>query len=176
MTAPDRTYDPVRFHRGSRGFAAFFTALNGFVVLGIALFVVPTLTVDPIVARWAVIVGVAVAIAHLAGVVGLIRGRRWSATLIGYVAAGGIAVSAFGALLALTGIEVFSTDRASTFGFFAWMIGTWAIAARWAFKPFTFTPQAHRVATPVGRPAPETRPSTGARKRTAVRPLAAAAA
>ena len=29
MTAPDRTYDPIRFHRGTRGFAAFFTALNG---------------------------------------------------------------------------------------------------------------------------------------------------
>jgi hypothetical protein len=175
MTAPDRTYDSVRFHRGSRGFAAFFTGLNGFVVLGIALFVVPTLTVDPIAARWAVIVGTSVAIAHLVAVYGLIRGRRWSATLVGYLAAGGIAVSAFGALLALTGLEVFSADRASTFGFFAWMIATWAIAARWAFKPFTFTPQAHRVATPVQRPTPDTRPTTGPRKRIAVRPVAAAA-
>ncbi len=176
MTAPDRTYDPIRFHRGSRGFAAFFTALNGFVVLGIALFVVPTLTVDPIAARWAVIVGLAVAIAHIAAVVGLIRGRRWSATLVGYLAAAGIALSAFGALLALTGIDVFAADRASTFGFFAWMIATWAIAARWAFKPFSFTPQAHRVATAVQRPTPDVRPATGARKRTVVRPLAAAAA
>ena len=155
MTAPDRTYDPVRFHRGSRGFAAFFTGLNGFVVLGLALFVVPTLTIDPIAARWAVIVGTIVGLAHFVAVVGLVRGRRWSATLIGYLAAGGIAVSAFGALLALTGLEVFSADRASTFGFFAWMIGTWAIAARWAFKPFTFTPQAHRIVTPVQRPAPD---------------------
>jgi hypothetical protein len=28
MTAPDRTYDAVRFHRGSRGFAAFVTGLR----------------------------------------------------------------------------------------------------------------------------------------------------
>ena len=42
MIAPDRTYDPIRFRRGTRGFAAFVTGLNGFVVLGAALLVVPT--------------------------------------------------------------------------------------------------------------------------------------
>ena len=39
-----------RFHRGTRGFAAFLTALNGFVVLGATLFVVPTLPIDSLVA------------------------------------------------------------------------------------------------------------------------------
>ena len=43
MTAPDRTYDQVRFHRGSRGFAAFVTGLNASILLGLALFVTPTL-------------------------------------------------------------------------------------------------------------------------------------
>ena len=175
MTAPDRTYDTVRFHRGSRAFAAFITGLNGFVVLGAALFVVPTLGIDEIAARWAVILGFVAGIAHFVAVVGLVRGRRWSARLVGYLAATGIALSAFGALLALTGVSLFGADRATAFGFFAWMIGTWAVAARYAFKPFTFTPQAHRAIAPVRRPTPDVRPTTGMRKRTAPRPMAAAA-
>jgi hypothetical protein len=175
MTAPDRTYDTVRFHRGSRGFAAFVTGLNGFVVLGAALFVVPTLGIDEIAARWAVILGVVAGLAHVAAVVGLVRGRRWSAKLVGYLAATGIALAAFGALLALTGQTLGGPDRATAFGFFAWMIGTWAVAARFAFKPFSFTPQAHRAVAPVQRPTPDVRPTTGLRKRTAIRPIAAAA-
>ena len=176
MTAPDRTYDRVRFHRGSRGFAAFVTGLNGFVVLGATLFVVPTLALDEIVARWAVLLGITAGLAHFVAVVGLVRGRRWSATLVGYLATTGIALAAFGALLAGTGHEVFGAGHATAFGFFAWMIATWAVAARYAFKPFTFTPQAHRIVSPVARPTVDTRPTTGARKRTAARPLAAAAA
>jgi hypothetical protein len=175
MTAPDRTYDTVRFHRGSRGFAAFVTGLNGFAVLGAALFVVPTLGIDEIAARWAVILGVVAGLAHFAAVVGLVRGRRWSAKLVGYLAATGIALAAFGALLVLTGQTLVGADRATAFGFFAWMIGTWAVAARFAFKPFSFSPQAHRVVAPVRRPTPDARPATGLRKRTAVRPAVAAA-
>ena len=72
MSASPRTYDKVRFHRGTRGFAAFLTGLNGFVVLGATLFVVPTLPLEPLVATWAVILGMTLAIAHFAAVVGLI--------------------------------------------------------------------------------------------------------
>lgn len=176
MTAPDRTYDPIRFHRGTRGFAAFFTGLNGFVVLGAALFVVPTLGLDEIVARWAVILGVSAGIAHFVAIAGLIRGRRWGATLVGYLAAVGIGISTFGALVALTGVDIFGASTATAFGFFAWMIGTWAIGARYALKPFSYTPQARRVSTAVARPAPEVRPSTGARKRTAARSFVPVAA
>ena len=176
MTAPDRTYDRVRFHRGSRGFAAFITGLNGFVVLGATLFVVPTLALDEIVARWAVILGLTAGLAHLIAVVGLIRGRRWSAKLVGYLATAGIALAAFGALVAGTGHDVFGAGHATAFGVFAWMIATWAVAARYAFKPFTFTPQAYRLSTPVARPTVDARPTTGARKRTVARSLAAAAA
>ena len=57
MSASPRTYDKVRFHRGTRGFAAFLTILNGFAVLGATLFVVPTLPLEPLVATWAVILG-----------------------------------------------------------------------------------------------------------------------
>jgi hypothetical protein len=175
MSASPRTYDKVRFHRGTRGFAAFLTGLNGFVVLGATLFVVPTLSLDPLVATWAVILGTTLGIAHFVAVVGLIRGRRWSASLVGYVATAGITVSAFAALLAATGMEIFGADRGAAVAFFIWMIGTWLVAARFAFKPFTFAPQAHRVMAPVAKPVPDARPATGARKRTFVRPVAAAA-
>jgi hypothetical protein len=182
MTADLRAYDRVRFHRGTRGFAAFVTGLNGGVVLGAALFVVPTLGLDSIAASWAVILGVAAGIAHFIAVVGLVRGRRWSARLVGYLAAAGIAVAGFGALVAATGVEVFGADRATAFGFFAWMIGAWAVAASFAFKPFTFTPHAHRVVAAAGvasavsgtsKPILDGRPLTGLRKRrpaTDVRP------
>jgi hypothetical protein len=175
MSASPRTYDQVRFHRGSRGFAAFLTALDGFVVLGATLFVVPTLPLEPLVATWAVILGTIVGIAHFVAVVGLIRGRRWSASLVGYVATAGITISVFGALVAVTGLSIFGADRGTSVAFFVWMIGTWLVAARFAFKPFTFAPQAHRLMTPVAKPVPDARPATGARKRTFVRPVAAAA-
>ena len=175
MTVAARTYDPIRFTRGTRGFAAFLTALNGFVVLGAALFVVPTLDLAPLVATWAVILGTIAGIAHFVAVVGLIRGRRWAASLVGYVATAGIALAVFGALLAATRVEIFGADRPTSLGFFLWMIGTWLIAARFAVKPFSFEPQAHRVMVPVAKPAPDARPLTGARKRTVARPLASPA-
>lgn len=170
MTAPDRAYDPIRFHRGTRGFAGFVTTLNGLVVLGAALFVVPTLALDRVVASWAVILGVTAGLSHLVAVAGLIRGRRWAAALIGYLAAAGIAVAAFGALVAATGLAIFGADGPTSIGFFVWMIGSWVVAARFAVKPFSFTPQAHRITARVPRPAPDARPLTGLRKRTAVRP------
>jgi len=170
-----RTYDPIRFQRGTRGFAAFITLLDGFVVLGMSLAVAPSFEVPPLAATWAVMLGTAAGVAHLVAVVGLIRGRRWAASLVGYLATGGIAVAGFGALLAVTGMSIFGADRATTFGFFAWMIAWWLVAARYALKPFTFTPQAHRVMAPVAKPVADARPTTGARKRTVVRPVAAAA-
>ena len=175
MSASPRTYDSVRFHRGTRGFAAFLTALNGFVVLGATLFVVPTLPLQPLIVTWAVILGTTLGIAHLVAVVGLVRGRRWAASLVGYVATAGIAMSVFGTLVSATGLSIFGADRGTSVGFFVWLIATYGIAARFAFKPFTFTPQAHRVMAPVAKPAPDARPATGARKRTFVTPVAAAA-
>jgi hypothetical protein len=175
MTASSRTYDPVRFHRGTRGFAAFLTTINGFVVLGAALVLIPTLPIDPLIATWGVILGTIAGIASFVAVVGLIRGRRWAASLVGYVAAAGIGVAAFGALLAATGVDIFGADRGTAVGSFVWLIGTWLVAARFAFKPFTFTPHAHRVMVAVAKPVPDARPATGARKRTVVRPVAAAA-
>ena len=129
----------------------------------------------PLATTWAVMLGIVAGIAHLIAVVGLIRGRRWAASLVGYLATAGIALAAFGALLAATGMSIFSADRATSFGFFVWMITWWLVAARFALKPFTFTPQAHRVMAPVAKPIADARPTTGARKRTIARPVAAAA-
>jgi hypothetical protein len=176
MMAPDRTYDPIRFRRGTRGFAAFATGLNGFVVIGAALFVVPTLELDRITASWAVILGATAGLAHLVAVAGLIRGRRWGAALVGYLTAAGIGMASFGTLLAATGHPIFGAESGTALGFFIWMNGSWAIAGRFAFKPFTFTPHAHRTTVRVARPAPDARPMTGLRKRTAARPAAAGSA
>jgi hypothetical protein len=170
-----RTYDPIRFHRGTRGFAAFVTLLNGLVVLGFSLAVAPAFEMASIAAIWAVVLGAVAGIAHLVAVVGLIRGRRWAASLVGYLATAGIAVAGFGAILAATGMSIFDADRATSFGFFVWMIAWWLVAARFAMKPFTFTPQAHRVMAPVAKPVADARPLTGARKRTVVRPVTVAA-
>lgn len=170
MLTPDRTYDPIHFRRGTRGFAAFVTGVTGFVVLGAALFVVPTLGLERTAASWAVILGVAAGLAHFVAIAGLIRGRRWGASLVGYLAAAGIASASFAALLAATGHEIFGAQPGNALGFFLWMIGSWAVASRFAFKPFTFTPHAHRMTAAVARPIPDARPSTGLRKRTAPRP------
>ena len=175
MLAPDRTYDPIRFRRGTRGFAAFVTGLTGLIVLGGALFVVPMLDLAPLLATWAVILGTVAGIAHFVAIAGLVRGRRWGATIVGYLAAAGIAAAAFGALLAVTGHAIFGAESGTAFGFFAWLIGSWAVASRFAFKPFTFTPHAHRVVAPVSKPLPDARPTTGLRKRTVARPVAVAA-
>jgi hypothetical protein len=174
--AAARTYEPIRFHRGTRGFAAFVTFLNGLVVLGMSLAAAPTFETPLLATTWAVALGTVAGIAHLVAVVGLVRGRRWAASLVGYLAAAGIAVAGFGALLVATGMSIFDADRATSFGFLVWMIGWWLVGARFAFKPFTFTPQAHRVKAATGmvaKPAPDARPLTGLRKRTAARPAAA---
>ncbi len=165
MTAPDRTYDRVRFHRGSRGFAAFVTGLNGAILLGLALFATPALGLDQPASSWFVILAGGAGIGHLAAVVGLIRGRAWSGALVGYLAAAGIAVAGFGALAAITGLDIFGARRGTSVGFFVWMIGSWLVATRFALKAFTYTRPAPRHARRrVERPAPDARPLTGLRK------------
>lgn len=175
MKAPDRTYDPIRFQRGTRGFAAFVTFIAGSVVLGASVFVVPTLGLDPIAARWAVILGTAAGIAHLVAVVGLIRGRSWAAETVAYLSAAGIAVAGVGLLFSAVGVPVFGAERGTSLGFFIWMIGTWLVATRFAMKPFTFVPHAHRMTavSPAAQPVAtdDSRPVTGLRKR---RPIWAA--
>jgi hypothetical protein len=138
MTLPDRTYDPIRFSRGTRGFAALVTAFNGLVVFALAVFVAPTLDLDPLVATWAVLVGVVAGIAHVVAAIGLVRGRRWSAQLVGYLGAGGVAIAAAAVLAGLIGLDVFGAQPATLAGFSAWMMAWWFVAIRFAVKPFRF--------------------------------------
>ena len=165
MTAPDRIYDRVRFHRGSRGFAAFVIGLNASILIGLAFFATPSLHLTQPAASWFVILAGAAGIGHVAAIVGLIRGRSWSGALVGYLAAAGIAVAGFGALAAATGLDVFGAQSGTAVGFFLWMIGSWLVAIRFALKAFTYTRPAPRQARPVvARPVPDARPFTGLRK------------
>lgn len=145
-TAPRQPARPTlpRFahRRGTRGFAAFLTALAGFVVLGVGAFVLPTTSLDRIAMAWLVPAAVAFGIAHFVAVVGLIRRSSWSAALTGYLAAIGIGVAAYGLLVTLTGLDPFGATsslpgdqaRAEGVGLLLWMIGLWALAARFAAR------------------------------------------
>jgi hypothetical protein len=134
---PDRTWDPLRFQRGTRGFAAFVTTLNGLAVLGVSAVVAPAAGLPEPLVSWIVILGVAAGIAHLVAVVGLIRARTWARNLVLYLAGAGIGVSAFAILMiARAGEPILGAGDTTALGFFAWMIGTWLVAARFAFKAF----------------------------------------
>ena len=75
---------------------------------------------------------------------GLIRRRDWSARLVGYLAAIGIGIAAYGLILTLTGMDPFGATSklpssrawAEGLGLLIWMIGLWLVAARYALKAF----------------------------------------
>ena len=166
MMPPDRTYDPIRFSRGTRAFAAFVTTFNGLVVLALAIFIAPTLGLDRLVTTWTVLAGVVAGVAHIVAAVGLVRRRRWAAELVGYLGAAGIALAAGTALAAVIGADVFGGANAMATGFSLWMIAWWYVAIRFAMRPFTFDRPwssvglpALRVAAPRATTAP---PSTAA--------------
>lgn len=134
---PDRTWDPLRFQRGTRGFAAFLTALNGFAVLGASLVVAPGAGLPSPLDAWVVLLGGAAGIAHLVAAVGLVRARAWAPVAVAYLAAAGIGAAVF-ALLMITraGEAILGAADASAIGFYLWMIGTWLVAARFARKAY----------------------------------------
>ena len=141
--------------RGTRGLAAFVTALAGFVVLGFGAVVLPTTSLDPLALSWLVPLSVAFGIAHFSAAYGLIRRRSWSASLTGYLAAIGIGVAAYGLLLALTGLDPFGATStlplaqasAEGVGLMIWMIGLWSLAARFGMKGLPAATLARRVAS-----------------------------
>lgn len=149
--APSRAYDQVRFHRGTRGFAAFLTILNGFAVLAFGVAVVPSAGIGTLGASLS-IVAIAAGLAHFVGVYGLIRGRAWSGTLVAYLAAAGIGASIFAMLLiARAGESILGAGDVSTLGYFAWMIGMWSVAAAFGIKPFR-SPSAPRSTSVLAMP------------------------
>jgi ABC-type nickel/cobalt efflux system permease component RcnA len=143
MTAP-ATLPRYAHRRGTRGFAAFVTGLAGFVVLGVGAVVLPTVQIDSIALSWLIPLTVAFGVAHFVAAYGLIRRRAWSARLVGYLAAIGIGIAAYGLILTLTGMDPFGATSklpsarawAEGLGLLIWMIGLWLIAARYAFKAF----------------------------------------
>ena len=128
--------------RGTRGFAAFVTLLAGFVVLGVGAVVLPTTALDRLALSWLIPLTVAFGLAHLVAGYGLIRGRTWSGSLTGYLAAIGLGIAAYGLLLLLTGQDPFgATSRlpsgrawAAGLGLIVWMTGLWIVAARFAYR------------------------------------------
>ena len=130
--------------RGTRGFAAFVTAIAGFVVLGVGAVVLPTVTLDSVALSWLIPLTVAFGLAHFVAAYGLIRRREWSGRLVGYIAAIGIGVAVYGLILTLTGLDPFGATSklpaaragAEGLGLLIWMIGLWLVAARYAFKAF----------------------------------------
>jgi hypothetical protein len=148
------------YRRGTRGFAAFATLLAGFVVLGVGIVVLPSTSLDRLAMSWLVPLTIAFGVGHVVAAYGLVRRRDWSRDLVGYLAAIGIGVAAYGLLLTLTGMDPFGatsklpSDRAwaEGVGLLIWLIGLWLVAARYAFKgirPVAPTgPATHVVAAP----------------------------
>jgi len=171
MIAPVRAYDPIRYHRGTRGFAAFVTTFSGIVVLALSSFVVPGLSLDRTVASWAILLGIVTGVAHIVAAVGLIRGKRWSGELVGYLAAAGIGVSLTVALMTATDLfDPFGVDRGTTIAIALWLSFWWLIAARYALRPFSHDRPWSSVGTAVPLPRladrpPVARPAAPARHR-----------
>jgi hypothetical protein len=128
--------------RGTRGFAAIVTTLAGLVVLAVGVVVLPTSSLDGLALAWLIPLTVLFGLAHVVAAYGLVRRRAWSAGLVGYLAAIGVGVAVYGLILTLTGLDPFGAtsslpaDRAwaQGLGLLVWMIGLWAVAARFAWK------------------------------------------
>lgn len=138
-TGSSRSRLPRSAHRrGTRGFGAFVIGLAGFVVLGVGAVVLPSLSFDRIAMSWLIPLTIAFGIGHFVAVFGLIRGRAWSASLTGYLAAIGIGLAAYGLLVTMTGLDPFGATsslpgeqaRAEGVGLLIWMIGLWLVAFR----------------------------------------------
>ncbi len=144
VTRPSSPLPRHANRRGTRGFAAFVIGLAGFVVLGVGAVVLPNTPFDRVAMSWLIPLSVTFGIAHLVAAVGLIRRRAWSASLTGYLAAIGIGVAAYGLLVTMTGLDPFGATsslpsdqaRAEGVGLLLWMIGLWALGARFAIRGF----------------------------------------
>ena len=160
--APDRTWDPIRFRRGTRGFAAVVTTINGLIVLGIGLFAAPLAGLPQPLVAWVVGLMVAAGIAHLVAAAGLVRARRWAASMTGYLAAAGVAASTFAILMvARAEVDILGAGGATTAAFFAFMIAWFLIGARFAIHAFAPAASPARVAAARPRSIATPAPSRG---------------
>jgi hypothetical protein len=128
------------------------------------MFAAPTAGLPEPLVAWVVGLTVAAGIAHLVAAVGLVRARRWAASLTGYLAAAGVAASVFAILMiARAEVDILGASGATTAAFFGFMIAWFVIGARFALHSFapaslTVRPTATTAATGAA-PAPTATPS-----------------
>ncbi|HYH94120.1 MAG TPA: hypothetical protein VD763_13240 [Candidatus Saccharimonadales bacterium] len=172
---PDRTWDPIRFQRGTRAFAALVTFINGAIVLGVGLVVAPAADLPHPLAAWVIGVAIAVGIGHLVAVVALVQARPWAAQLVAYLAAVGIGAAVFAFLLVTrAGIDVLGAGGATTAAFLVFMTGWWLVGTRFALKAFAPARREPLDATPVAattNPAPAVPSIDGTRGTYVIRPI-----
>jgi hypothetical protein len=153
MQAASFTLPRHAYRRGTRGFAALVIGLAGFVVGAVDLVVLPGSALDRLALSWLIPLVGAFGIAHFVAGYGLLAGRRWSASLTGYLAAIGIGVAVYGLLVTLTGLDPFGATsalperqaRANGLGLLVWMAGLWLVGARFALRAFRRAPAGDRA-------------------------------
>lgn len=144
MNENARRFEPAAARRGTRGLAAFLTFLAGMAALAVGLVVAPSGHLDRVPAAWLGIGATAFGIAHMVAVVGLLRRRSWAPSLVGYLAATGIGVASFAALVSVTGLDPFAATsslpapraQADGLGLMVWLIGLWLAATRLSLRSF----------------------------------------
>jgi len=133
---------PVPRHalrRGTRGFAAFVLFLTAWIVLAIALFVLPSSTIGHETLVVLVPLGIAFGLAHFVALAGVLRRRAWSVPLTLYLTAIGLGMAAFVVLLVGTGVDPLARPGSVT------TFGTRAVAAA------SGSPAPRTVASPPAR-------------------------
>ena len=128
--------------RGTRGFLAFLLAIIGAMAIGLGSLVLPSTGLGGVALSWLVALTIAFGIGHLAAAVGVIRDSAWAPSLALYLAAIGMGVVAYGLLASLTGADPFAPTstlpadraRADGIGYLVWMLGMWAVVARFALR------------------------------------------
>lgn len=126
--------------RGTRGFAAVVQFLAGMTVLSIAFLVLPGSAIDGQLLTVLVPLGIVFGLAHLVAVYGVLRRRRWAASLSLYLLAIGAGALGIGLVMLragidpVTGTEITAGAGAQTLGLFVWLAGSWLVAARFTVR------------------------------------------
>ncbi len=126
--------------RGTRGFAAFVQFITGMAVLAVAVFVLPRSAVDPQLLTVLVPLAIVFGLAHLVAVYGVIRRRAWVVALSLYLLAIGAGAIGVGLVFLRAGIDPVTGGAAAagggaqTLGLFAWLAGSWLVAARFTVR------------------------------------------
>ena len=113
-------------YRGSRLAASFLLVLTGLAALAIALFVLPA-AIGAGGGRLLIPVALAFAIAHLAALGGVARGRDWGRNLAVFVAEMGGGIAILGAVALVVGSSPFGPNDPAGPGLVAWTAAVYAL-------------------------------------------------